>query len=260
MTSTLAQAIRFRVLVDQLRDSEFIQFTTHIVTRFGRDILLTPILNHIMGARSNRLDGQTVNGLIAAIKEVINAREEEPHAATASKVALDELIGEISSYLKQTELRSFCQSSRSIFAGCSEYVSVRFSIAESVCLLAPLCHSPIQLRELALLNVADYAQIDLAKYPRVRTLKLKLHKFDEFVLPATTGRVCNHLRRLVLDNDERHDTNIAGFMHSPCLNLDQSGSDTCPTCTVFTVFTFLSIPALTFPSEFKQHTFDERKS
>ena len=118
-SSTLAQAIRFRVLVDQLSDSEFIQFMTRIVTRFGRGILLTPMLNQIRGAKSNRLDGQAVSGLISAIKEIINAREEEPYTSIANKVALDELpaplIGEISSYLKQKELSSFCKSSRSIF-------------------------------------------------------------------------------------------------------------------------------------------------
>ena len=73
-SSTLAHAIRFRVLVEQLSDSEFIQFTTRIVTRFGRGILLTPMLNHIVGAS---LDVQTVSGLIATLKKIINAREED---------------------------------------------------------------------------------------------------------------------------------------------------------------------------------------
>ena len=129
-TSPLAQAIRFRVLADQLSDSEFMQFTTRIVSRFGRNILLTPISSKITGTKSDRFEEQTVNELIGAIKEIINDRKDDEATSIASKAALDALpgplIGEISSYLKQNELGSFCRGSRSIFVGCSEYVSVCF--------------------------------------------------------------------------------------------------------------------------------------
>ena len=46
---------------------------------------------------------------------------------------------------------------------------------------------------------------------------MKLLKFDELVLP-NNGRVCNHLSKLVLDND--YDTNVGGFLQSTCLNMD----------------------------------------
>jgi len=77
-----------------------------------------------------------------------------------------------------------------------------------------------QLRVLDLLNVSDYSQIDLRKYPHLRTFKFKLQKFDELVLP-NNGRVCNRLRKLVLDNEERHDNVIDGFLHSTSINLNE---------------------------------------
>ena len=119
------------MLAEQLNDTEFIQFMTRIVTRYGRSILLKSISNQITGTRTSQLDVQSVNELISAIKEIINARWDEAGASIASKVALDvlpaPLIGEISSYLQQTELGSFCQSSRAIFVGCSEYVCLLFN-------------------------------------------------------------------------------------------------------------------------------------
>ena len=130
-SSTLVQAIRFRMLVGNLSDSEFLQFTARIVALFGRNILLTSILSRITDTKASQLDAQTVDRLISTIKEIINARDDESESSRANSTTLDELpgplVGEISSYLKQKEFASFCRGSRSIFVGCSEYASVYFS-------------------------------------------------------------------------------------------------------------------------------------
>ena len=187
----LAQSIKFRWLAAQLNDAEFQQFVSKWLQSGGRDFILTSLYNQFI--RTNE-DNETEHPVIKPmniISSIIESREEQANESEIRPTTLDELssvlIGEIASYLNQKDYISFGKTNRSIYYG---------------------SNSPNRLVTLNLLNVVDYASIDLRKYRLIKHLAININKIKE--LPSTEI-VLNNLCALKMDNGDQTNINMISF-------------------------------------------------
>eukprot|EP01083_Nonionella_stella_P076655 208987_1 len=107
------------------------------------------------------------------------------------------LIGNLASYLKFYDYTSFQTANKTIYTE---------------------CNTPNTLRHLYLLRINDYSGINLAKYPHLRRLSIKLNAFDSFVLPANGETVCNRLQQITFDGEKQTNTDITHFIAQNTIN------------------------------------------
>eukprot|EP01083_Nonionella_stella_P169569 575302_1 len=200
MTS-LAEVIRFRSSVDKLTDTEFNRFIMMLMQKCGRDILITSLFTMFTSACNRSSD--TLDTTLNIIKQIIESRKTKPKPVNSYAITMkslpSELIGNLASYLTFTEYRAFQTLNRTIYVG---------------------CNTPNTLLRLDLTKINDYSMINLAKYPHLRHLSMKLNAFDSFVLPDSNVTVCSRLQQIVLHAENRADVDITRFIAQNTINID----------------------------------------
>ena len=198
MSSVLARAIKFSALCDDLSDVEFAQLLSKIVARLGRGVFMTTLFEQFRD--ETNADG--AEAAIGAIHGITKSRQQTPETGQQDVVEMHalptDLIGEIGSYLKQSEYFAFSRISRATFVGCS---------------------SPCTLKELdltkkdSLYRPLDYSRIYLQNFPQIRSLHFDITQFHKFKFPPT-GKVCTHLYKVRVSGDGAYDCDLGPFMSS----------------------------------------------
>eukprot|EP01083_Nonionella_stella_P210307 761480_1 len=144
---------------------------------------------------------QSLETTLNIITQIIESRKTKPKPANAYNITMQSLpsvlVGNLASYLKFPEYRSFQTANRSIYIG---------------------CNTPNTLRHLDLTKINDYSGINLAKYPHLRHLLMKLNAFDSFVLPANGETVCNRLQEITFDGEKQTNADITHFITQNAIN------------------------------------------
>eukprot|EP01083_Nonionella_stella_P175089 608756_1 len=120
MTS-LSEVIRFRASVHKLTDTEFHQFILTLVQKCGRDILITSLFTMFTSGCDR--SSQSLETTLNIITQIIESRKTKPKPANAYNITMQSLpsvlVGNLASYLKFPEYRSFQTANRSIYIGCN---------------------------------------------------------------------------------------------------------------------------------------------
>eukprot|EP01083_Nonionella_stella_P143981 448584_1 len=105
------------------------------------------------------------------------------------------LVGEISSFLSQSDYINLSKTNRFIFTG---------------------CNSPNQLQTLQLIKINNYSGINLELYSSVRQLSLNMSIFNQLMPHITRPSVLNQLESLLLSGAFQSDYDIDMFLnHNP---------------------------------------------
>eukprot|EP01083_Nonionella_stella_P051507 136771_1 len=155
--SITVDAIRFRHLAAQLTAPETTQFICKLST-LNSNILSTALFHYITQLPSNREDD--VDTITDLISNIILSRKKTPEAIPI--IQLNELpyalIAATASFLDQRDYSHLSECSRSLFIG---------------------CNAPNQMQRLDLLNITDYSNIILTRFPSIQTLNINLSKMDQ---------------------------------------------------------------------------------
>ena len=147
--SPLLLIVKFRFLSNTLTDSEFIGLLANFVKAIGREQLLSALC---AGAPPNWQNQENekilkvIKSTIEIAQNIITSRK-NTNIPSSSQFKLDELpkvlIGEIGSYLPQTDYLSLSRTNRSMYIGLND---------------------PNTLKHLDLMKVNDYSCIDIDDY------------------------------------------------------------------------------------------------
>ena len=202
----LTKAIKFRLLADQLTDTEFTTFVKQAIKQYDRSIILTPIFNQYSGHSSSspRPDRRGLDKLITIIKTIMTQRKpakkseigSNPKPVTMLSLS-SALIGEIGSLLDQKSHMRFSRCSRDIHIG---------------------CQSPCTLRSLSLLGTSSYDRVDLRDYAQIRSIQLDPNFCTDLPMPLS-GILCRSLSTLTLRNgDGKANPDLSGLLE--CNGID----------------------------------------
>lgn len=206
---SVALLIKFRWLVDQLRDAEFNDFLSRFAKKQERkDILLTALFklfsnrneSELNDGDSNRPETEHLIDMVGITQEIIRERRKE---TTLKKYNFSSLtwncVGDIASYLEQEDYVRFSWCSRVTYRICNEFNTLRV-----------LCLRETDQREREW--GPDVHQVDLRRYPKLRCLKVDLCDILSADFPPSlylsNQRVCKYLTKMVLDNSTDHDAEI----------------------------------------------------
>eukprot|EP01083_Nonionella_stella_P033817 92541_1 len=116
--------IRFRMLANELDNTEFCQFLSQLVTIKGRDLLLHLLFTHFVeSTQSNDAKkDELMSPFINIITRIITNRDKSV-SVTSTSCTMSELpsalISETASYLKATEYIVFSRCNRKIYVSCN---------------------------------------------------------------------------------------------------------------------------------------------
>eukprot|EP01083_Nonionella_stella_P283221 963849_1 len=156
---------------------------------------------------NNQSDAEEMNTLMS---NIILSREKEKEQnktvvglTDSPNIKLDclpkRLVGEISSFLSQSDYINLSKTNRFIYMG---------------------CNSPNKLLELQLMDVNDYSCINLELYPCIRHLELNLAMFNQLMPSITRPSVLNQLESLRLDSAWQYDFDIDTFLNNNPININ----------------------------------------
>eukprot|EP01084_Bolivina_argentea_P151293 264095_1 len=105
MTSNpTANAVKFRLLGDQLTDTEFNIFLSKIIEAFGKDIIFASLFHLFINSSQTNKYFHQINKANTTISDIIKSRKIKPKQiskiSTISQLP-KELIGHLSSFLTQ---------------------------------------------------------------------------------------------------------------------------------------------------------------
>ena len=190
----LATAIKFRHLASQLNQDETAQFVA-ILSRQRESMILKALFMFFVQSTNGETENHNANNIISKIIRSRKKTVKTQSIDQASNLKLDriprQLIGATATFLKQTDYINLSNTNRSVYLG---------------------CNAPNSLQELNLLRVKDYSSINLALYPSVKTLKLKLSKFKDLMFPQGGSLVMNQLKSLILEGAADLNLDIDGFL------------------------------------------------
>eukprot|EP01083_Nonionella_stella_P277077 941987_1 len=206
MTS-IADALKFRVLSSKLDNNEFTEFILEFIRRCGRNVLVSSLFNpFIPSSTTENVNHQALQTCIGIIKQIMESRKCKPDTLSQTAITIHslspELIGELSSYLCLKDNCAFGVVNRAIYIG---------------------CNTPNTLRQLDLTGIDDYSMIRwirLRKYPHLQHLSIKLSQFQQLQLPTDGTTVCNRLQKFVIDGNKQRDFDIEPFMQQTAINLN----------------------------------------
>eukprot|EP01084_Bolivina_argentea_P237074 398523_1 len=209
MSTLLAKAVSFRLLIKQLSKDEFLALMSKIFDIKHSDLISTSLFNYFIHQKSiKNCNTNDLNNINLILSEIIQSRKPKPkqpksestHIATIQLDTLPKaLIGNIASYAAQTCYFQFQKTNRKIFIG---------------------CNSPNKLIKLNLLNITNYSSINLQQFTSIKKLMINLNKFHEFKLPQNGQYIMNQLEYLRLDGDELTDFDIEPFINQNCINIE----------------------------------------
>ena len=181
-----AKAIRFRHLESQLNANEKVRFVSRLVNQ-PNNVIARALFMYFMQSENGESENVNANNILS---KIITKRETKASIDSQSNPKLDglpkQLIGATASFLKQQDYFNLSKTNRSVYLG---------------------CNTPNLLQELNLLDIEDYSSINLALYPSVKTMRLKLSKFKDFTFPQSGSSVMNQLESLSVYG-EQAETNI----------------------------------------------------
>eukprot|EP01083_Nonionella_stella_P240425 840505_1 len=199
----LCKAVQFRFLHAQLTKPERSQFLCTL-QNINVDIIASALFHCIMhGSPNNQPEAEEMNTLMSNI--ILSRKKEEEQDKTvvgltdSPNIKLDcmpkRLVGEISSFLSQSDYINLSKTNRFIFTG---------------------CNSPNQLQTLQLTEINNYSAINLELYPSVRQLSLNMSIFNQLMPQIARPSVLNQLEFLLLSGAFQSDYDIDMFLnHNP---------------------------------------------
>lgn len=192
--STLAQAINFRSLADQLDDAEYQRMIARLLAGSPRGHVMSWLFKQFVTCKAGSFTRALFDNTMDQTTKIIRARKPKqsaPKQNINNQTNICSLSGdshrEIASYLRQKEYFAYAQTNRAIFVG---------------------CNSPNSLRHLDLIKVRDYLSVDLSKYAQLTHLKVKLWQLYNLQLPLNGSKICNNLKNLSLCGGQGYDQMI----------------------------------------------------
>ena len=202
MATMLAEAVKFKALIQQLERNEFTRLMGKIYDAHQSDLIGTALFKHLT-QNNNDENMHDLRHINSAISTIIKSRKSKPKKHAISNAKLDKfplpIIGCVSSWLRQSDYFHFEQVNRFIFIG---------------------CNAPNMLTELDFKYGVDYSSINLAKYHSLRHLKIDIAKFSRFRWQNRGSCTLNHLQELTLDNYCKKDCDIQPFLNQNCIQMD----------------------------------------
>eukprot|EP01083_Nonionella_stella_P135471 412113_1 len=195
--SSLVQKIKLRVTLNELSTHEFSQFLLNLLDTVGRDWIEHKILN------GNSIDGVSDSDVSQIASNILQQRKkqctEQDQKSTITIHALStQLIGEIASYLIQSDYIQFEKANRSIFIG---------------------CNSPNTLHHLDLTSsTMNYPSVPFAKLLAIKSMTLPCCQFDQLQYPQD---IRNSLEELQLTGLFKNaDTDLKAFLKQTLFSFD----------------------------------------
>ena len=186
----LVKAIKFRHLVSGLNGREGVKFATRLMNQQS-DVIIKALFKFFMQSANAETSVDNANAIIS---EIVRSRKKKPSIDSKVNVKLDnlpqQLIGAAASFLRQRDYINLSKANRSVYLG---------------------CNTPNLLQELNLLRVKDYSSINLASYPSVKTLKLKVGKLNKLKFVENGSSVMNQLHSFTLDGENGGNFDIDAF-------------------------------------------------
>eukprot|EP01084_Bolivina_argentea_P237072 398518_1 len=206
MSTLLAKAVSFRLLIKQLSKDEFLALMSKIFDIKHSDLISTSLFNYFIHQKTiKNPNTNDLNNINSILSEIIQSRKPKPQSEsmTTATIKLDTLpkalIGNIASYAAQTCYFQFQKTNRKIFIG---------------------CNSLNKLITLNLLHVINYSSINLQQFISVKRFTIHVHKYHQFKLPQNGQYIMNQLEYLRLDGDELTDFDIEPFINQNCINIE----------------------------------------
>eukprot|EP01083_Nonionella_stella_P172219 590319_1 len=178
---TLCKAVQFRFLDAQLTQTERNKFLSELQD-LNTNIISSALFHYIRHLSPNNIsNADDMNNLMSKI--ILSRSKEQKQNVTAlvdsAKIKFDRipnlLIGEISSFLEQSDYINLSKTNRFIYMG---------------------CNAPNKLQVLDLRKLKHYSAINLELYPSVHHLALNLFKFNQLMPQITRVPVLNELQSL----------------------------------------------------------------
>eukprot|EP01083_Nonionella_stella_P175618 612093_1 len=201
----LCKAVQFRLLAAQLTNPEQTQFLSELQD-LNTNIITSALFHYIMHTSpNNQSDAKKMNDIMSNI--ILSRKKEQKLNVAVLEdspiIKLDciprRLVGEISSFLSQSDYINLSKTNRFIFTG---------------------CNSPNQLQTLQLIKINNYSGINLELYPSVRHLSLNMSIFNQLMPQIAGPSVLNQLESLRLDGAWQHDFDIDTFLNNNPININ----------------------------------------
>ena len=226
----LTELIRFRSLVDSLNDAEFDLFITKLFNKFNKRQLIVTSLFHLFYAQNrNKKNNQNLTLVTDMIRNIIHTRninknkislitsvtediaDIQGHTGDAIKIHLCDLpralIGECASYLHFNEYIQFQRSSRTIFFGCNNPISLRY------------INKTMIFKNYNYQNLSEssnrYKQ--LAKYSKAESIEIDVDKF--LSMPSLHDiQISNNIKTLLITNSNA--LTLAAFLKTNSIKFE----------------------------------------
>ena len=199
--AALSTVVRARSLLNSFTDIEFDQLSSHFVKQCGRDSLLKPFFDQFMKQKESA-NNQPLNAMMNIINIIMRKRKQNSNANASIKPNIKTIpkaiIGEVASYLSQTDYASLSTTNRSIYIGCND---------------------PKTLKHLDLLKINNYSCMNLSHYPQLIHLELKLTKFNQLSLLKDPS-ILNDLNKLTLDADTQKNVDLIPLISQTAIDLN----------------------------------------
>ena len=131
----MEKLIKFRMLSDSLSINEFESFTTRLVNQFDKRSIILTSLFHLFRAQNEKGEiNSDLTTTISIISNIIQSRNSKRLKEIESKQELTKftlhnlpsaLIGECASFLPFNQYQVFQKTSRAIFIGCNNPISLQ---------------------------------------------------------------------------------------------------------------------------------------
>ena len=204
MPSSLPKVIKIRSLLDTLNDTEFNQVLANFVKQCGRNALLTAFFDQFTkkNTKTNQTsNSQSLDQMLNITNIIIRKRQQNSHSNASIKSSIstipEAIIGEVASYLPQTDHASLTVTNRSIYLGCNDPKTLKHADL----LKFQYDNEPDEWRLEK--KFALYDSIDLSQYPLLTHLEIDLSMFRDALSSSTQKTMLPHLYKLTLDGDMR---------------------------------------------------------
>ena len=206
MTSSLSKVIKTSLLLDTLNDTEFHQVLANFVKQCGRSALLAAFFDQFM-TKTKRINhtanSQHIDKMFNITNSIARKRDKNsnPNESNKSNISTvpTAIIGEVASYLPQTDYASFSVTNRSIYLGCNDPKTLKH-----VDLLKFQQNEDMYGNWTIDKRDTLYDSIDLSQYPQLTSLEVDLSMFcirNNSLSSSAQKTVLPHLYKLTLDGD-----------------------------------------------------------
>eukprot|EP01084_Bolivina_argentea_P237073 398522_1 len=124
MSTLLAKAVSFRLLIKQLSKDEFLALMSKIFDIKHSDLISTSLFNYFIHQKTiKNPNTNDLNNINSILSNIIRSRKTKPKPESVVDIKLDEfpktIIGHMASFLHQNDYFCFEKTNRNIFIGCN---------------------------------------------------------------------------------------------------------------------------------------------